>query len=704
MAFTLILLGTDTLYAPETSIYYERGELLSFTGTLIPGTQSGDLVEPYHGYAIQIINGPDTMGYGVGDRIARAVLSILRQIQQGETKYNILAHSRGAVEAILVAHELKRIQELFSKESVSWDKITQSQDQAFVSRFSTSSLSNSMNSTAYFAMNNEPLKTSFTEIIQKIKTNTEQLTQFKNDLAQARLAIFNIDPVPGGNRTGLQIGWRDSRFYQVPDNVIEYTQYVYQYEYSRCFKPVVPYSVDKKKTQYKIFTLPGHHGTGSGNLYDQQRLAKNEESLGIGKTSHVQEVLLLRILQFLLRNGTVDFKSRQVCESEYKLNADLLDLVYDSEGNVITEQQILSAKSLQCYQKIHDNKMSYEYFKNTTYVSGKEMDYEAMVWSNASMEGRLIHYHQHSGANKVFLSKKLPEANELHVNTEHEYLTCQAFNEQIGIKQDMYLHEKLKCILDALNHSTENKDSILKFLEVNIQHIFQQYLENETILNHPDELKDALELLKQVQDDVILSKLKAGLMYALKQQQKILLSSPVLKEQSAYYNELDQFLTIIQQVRHSGIFSEQEMKGFKRLEQEQNPDNQKKESINKVALIAIISFALGFIVGMALILTGVLAPLGLGVWGAIIFSSILGGAAATISGVVSTAVLTQKCHSTVEPPEGNGSASKLAQLGGSNESPETCSSSQPDSFMTRLFKKPVSQKLPKSEMLNLTSS
>lgn len=56
-----------------------------------------------------MINGPTILGSEVGERIVQGLFLALRAAAAGKTSLQIAAHSRGAVETILILHELDRI-------------------------------------------------------------------------------------------------------------------------------------------------------------------------------------------------------------------------------------------------------------------------------------------------------------------------------------------------------------------------------------------------------------------------------------------------------------------------------------------------------------------------------------------------------------------------------------------------------------------
>ena len=129
--FTLTMLGTLTDFTPELKQTakptpytkgakikdYPKGETLSVVSSLIKTnipakTTKVDTKNPYSFQAdeITVLSGPKTDGSNIGEKIALGLAAILKAITRGQTRINIIAHSRGAVESILIAHELETIQ------------------------------------------------------------------------------------------------------------------------------------------------------------------------------------------------------------------------------------------------------------------------------------------------------------------------------------------------------------------------------------------------------------------------------------------------------------------------------------------------------------------------------------------------------------------------------------------------------------------
>lgn len=64
---------------------------------------------PFQSAEVAVVNGPKTDGSDVGEKIGIGLGIALNALVRGQTKLNDIAHSRGGVESILIAHELDAI-------------------------------------------------------------------------------------------------------------------------------------------------------------------------------------------------------------------------------------------------------------------------------------------------------------------------------------------------------------------------------------------------------------------------------------------------------------------------------------------------------------------------------------------------------------------------------------------------------------------
>lgn len=385
MAVTLFLLGTDTSFSQgPVPGAYDVAETLGFSATLIKGEPSKlpalpDI--PYSNDNVVVVNGPLTIGSEVGDRIALGVLSILEAIERGENNINIVAHSRGAVEAILVAHEIERIQGLL-KASNDRSKLYQSE-----CRFTRKAMSQ------------------YKHIYDDLNFNA-----IKEFIGGVQIAIFNVDPVPGGNLLGLPTGWSDRRFYVLPKIVKEYEQYTYQNERSRAFKGIVPHCTSAR-TKYSLTSLPGHHGTGSGNLKCQRRTDDpNNKS-----TADVQLLLLAKILDFLQRQN-VRFR---LPSKEKNPFYGMITAIFNEAGTMVVVAR-LKAFYLICYQNILANLSAYTRFNKTCYATGKEQFFDL----RSTKDQRIVHL---QARQDTYLDEVVPPiAGGQFVNQDHAMLRVSA--------------------------------------------------------------------------------------------------------------------------------------------------------------------------------------------------------------------------------------------------------------------------------------
>ncbi|MCC5791682.1 MAG: hypothetical protein JJT82_03625 [Legionellaceae bacterium] len=458
MAYTLTLLGTDTQFTPnQLANAYDRAETLSYLSTLIhpQSTMQTDAVTQFRNAHVCVINGPTTLGSEVYDRISRGVAAVLEAVSRGETNVSVIAHSRGAVEAILVAHELERIQNVFNeKGDAALEEVVNSSCQ------STRAMMN---------------------IGHKSEYQSLDLKNISQNIAGLKLSMLNIDPVPGGNYVGItrvsSLAWRDSRFYEVPKIVQEYEQFVYENERTRCFKPIVP-KCASPETKFKLSSLPGHHGTGSGNLLDQQR--KNTKS--DKSTEHVQELVIAKLVDFLNRNG-IELTPRQEPDSDPFVEL-TNRLLRDKEPSLEVR---LKEIYFQLYNKILVNKDAYNSYNQTSYaVLGQEQALARLVFK--VLDQRIVHYQTH---NDTYLHTIIPPVPGDHfLNFEHARMHL---NKQLGLSDTNTLSETLDTARKRLIKICENTSRLeeLKSTEERMS----QSLQEDTIAHICLKSKEAFDLL-----------------------------------------------------------------------------------------------------------------------------------------------------------------------------------------------------------------
>ena len=105
--YSLILDGTSTYLDPKgdetTPDGYERGELLSALYCMFTGEDFKDK---------HIVTGIDNAGTLFDQKVAEAILMALKALSEGKSLVKIMAHSRGAIEAVIVLLRVFEILEL----------------------------------------------------------------------------------------------------------------------------------------------------------------------------------------------------------------------------------------------------------------------------------------------------------------------------------------------------------------------------------------------------------------------------------------------------------------------------------------------------------------------------------------------------------------------------------------------------------------
>jgi hypothetical protein len=278
--YHLILLGTDTKFTQKPiDPFYKNGETLSYWAQLITclyREKSKVVVTPktpsalsYSSTSVDLLNGPTTYGTEVNERIAEGVFLILNAVARGKSNIQISGHSRGAVEAILIIQEIRRISKSLNDDNSLLDSLKKSPSQniqkALVALM-LRELSRFITPTAYFGVKPQV----FAKRLNAIKINS-----------------FLIDPVAGDSFLGLPYtSWHDPRFYlPLPADKCELI--VCRDEHTICFTPVIPQNVSAN-------IVPGHHGTASGNVYNQQYTNVNDET----DNGSVQRLTLCKMIHF----------------------------------------------------------------------------------------------------------------------------------------------------------------------------------------------------------------------------------------------------------------------------------------------------------------------------------------------------------------------------------------------------------------------
>lgn len=412
--YFLFMLGTDTKYThrPTADLpdllkrkHYVNGETLSYTAQLIAHylddeenqSEGEEARVAFRTDSVEVMNGPRTLGDDVGEIIAEGVMLVLQALIKGKRNIHLLGHSRGAVESILMAHELQRIKEELEQ-------------------FPEKSIKQILLGTPC-----QYTKAAFEQLLSAANEGSTLRGPLVQGLNDAALHMFLIDPVPGGRYREIPgTGWTDERFYKKPPCTTAQLL-VARDERTRCFEVASP-------SQFRPLLIPGHHGTASGNLYSQQYADNREHA----ETSDVQKLVVCKLIGFIDTNTGIFSRNDQRPVENLNLDHPVLDRV---ALNFIDHETANRAQTLlELYNTILQNDRSYKFFTNTSYP------YLGTIETPSG--SRYIHF---GGHNYMALDMAVPRLNGQFVNTEHAHL---------------YLHEAIGFDLDERTDVIESTERL----------------------------------------------------------------------------------------------------------------------------------------------------------------------------------------------------------------------------------------------------
>ncbi len=493
--FTLTLLGTLTEFTPQIKEIaksppytkgarvkeYPKGETLSIVSSLIKTTTATkatkiDVKNPYslQSDEVTVINGPKTDASNVGEKIALGLTALLKAIVRGQTRINIIAHSRGAVEAILIAHELETLQNIITACTTFEEVLKQLAEQQ------TKRYKAKLNNTPDII---EPLKAQI-NLIPK-EAQEQWFNSLKANLPNLSINFFGIDPVAGDC---FPVTWYDSRFFVLPE-IIKNTELIY-YANERSdwgFTPVCPEVVSKEKQNFARYSMPGHHGTGSsGDNASQQGFIVSPDGY---KTTHVQKLMIVKLLNFLNKHGVAFNDGAQIFHRHSALGRKYLGIANEAESiDLATLDYATSVRTL--YEVIAKNQSAYEAYNLTNY------SYMGLVKQRRILRDK----HVYGLFNDLFTTYLG------YVNEEHASLSQAHFFKIFGLDTQKNPREMLNIassILEENIKKSANKEksildaemtrrNVLETFGIVIQRVSQHYLTDDWSLSEKQKEKEAL--------------------------------------------------------------------------------------------------------------------------------------------------------------------------------------------------------------------
>jgi hypothetical protein len=364
----LYLLGTAVNYVerptnPVTDKSYIRGETFSYAAQLmthllgeeesvvkyadaaIRGTKN--YAHPYHSNSVDVINGADTPGFEVGDRLAKALMLALGAVAEGKTNLNVSGFSRGGVESIVLTHELERVLKAL-EEDAKKEKVSEKRSLATIIQDS--------NSVPGLSVIRHPsyTRSALNELVTAEALEDEEALKARllTNLKALQVNLFVLDPVPGGNvGKVVRLGWQEPSFYTLPDFVKKKFEFVQKHETSNAFKPIIPLGMP-----YEV--IPGCHGTGDGNQFDHNGFPVPDTYIN-RDLSGVQDLVLRRWLDFT-------FSGEMHLEHPVDLGHPLLDAVTNAYLPASEAQR--NNQLLDNYTQIQANYPAFEWLATRNYT------------------------------------------------------------------------------------------------------------------------------------------------------------------------------------------------------------------------------------------------------------------------------------------------------------------------------------------------
>lgn len=495
-AFTLAMLGTLTDFTPELKqtarptpyakgnkvTNYPKGETLSIVASLIKTASPAKITKvdaknpyPYQSDEVAVINGPTADGSNIGEKIALGLTAILNALARGQTRINLIAHSRGVVESILIAHELEAIRNIIVS-CANFDEVLKQLTEQQTKRYKGKPTNNTPSII-------EVLKAQI-NLIPKEELES-WFNRLKTNLPHAAMNLFGLDPVPGDC---FPITWYDERFFILPE-IIKNTELIYYAnEHSDWgFTPIFPEVASKEKQHFVRYSMPGHHGTGSaGNNGSQQGIIVSPDG---SKATHVQKLLIVKLLSFLSKQEVIFNDGRHIFHEHSALGKRYLGVAADAPSIDIASLDY-PAIFHKLYTVIAQNQLAYEAFNTPNYP----------YVGSIKQRRALLKGHTYGLFNTIFT------AHSNYVNEEHAALMQAHFFKILGLDTNKKLSEKINSVNTILSENLRmiargeksildaeiTRQNVLGTFSVIIQQVSQQYLTEDWSSREKQKEKDNL--------------------------------------------------------------------------------------------------------------------------------------------------------------------------------------------------------------------
>lgn len=422
--------GTDTVCQPKGNVskFYKNGEgsseTISFVASCIEPSYNPDLRylgfdelvthcselrlhtdikedvidDPYYGPQIKknklkfardiddpqirLIEGPETTAVNVYQKIAKGVVTIIGSVINGKNIINLFGHSRGAVIAVEIPHELHRIKEAM------YAYRTESDSNTLILLICGNPHDNKIDK------GEAAIRRELRTIFKKLESNLskEELNRFVVTIRDSFAirdgyhpncrevwveCLIQVDPVSGNSVLGLPfIGWVTPRMFKYSPIIRNVYTLMCANEDTACFD--LTYTIAEcDYTNVERFLLPGHHGTVTGNEFgnngetledirrDRAMITEPDkvaEYEGL-HTRDAQYMALYLIVEHLRAHGTeFTISARHDYPLSEKYNPYMQALLAADNGK--SKERIQYA----AYQDIMRNLKAYKLLNHTTYI------------------------------------------------------------------------------------------------------------------------------------------------------------------------------------------------------------------------------------------------------------------------------------------------------------------------------------------------
>ena len=526
--------GTDTVCQPKGNVskFYEDGEgssegsseTISFVASCIEPSYNADLGyrgfdelvahcselrlhtdiqediidDPYYGPQItsgklkfardidnpkvRLIEGPETTAVNVYKKIAKGVVTIIGSVINGKNIINLFGHSRGAVIAVEIPHELHRIKEAM------YANRTESNSKALIRLICGNPHDNKIDK-GEVEIRRE-LRTIFRKLEKKL--SQEELNRFVVAIRDSFAirddfnpncrevwveCLIQVDPVSGNSVLGLPfIGWVTPRMFKYSPIIRNVYTLMCANEDTACFDLTYT-TAECDYTNVERFLLPGHHGTVTGNEFGnngetleeiRRERAKITESDEVAKyeglhTRDAQYMALYLIVEHLRAHGTEFTRvARQDYPLSEKYNPYMQALLAADNGDGKERIQY------EAYQEIMRNLKAYKLLNHTTYIN------TGWDW-HESMDSP---YHETTKTRPVMLDDQYHKTSlgelvtfrsQLFYNWHHLKLFMKLV---LSFDQSIEPEKQLANLLrfsEYLQHKLDDEDSVIKEVQDAIQ-------------------------------------------------------------------------------------------------------------------------------------------------------------------------------------------------------------------------------------------